>query len=141
MVARGWTEEQKRAYVLADNKLTELAGWDDELLAAELADLADADFDLGLTGFTDAELDRLLAGEGEGGGREGEDDIPEAPAIATSHPGDLWILGRHRLLCGDATVAPDVERVLAGVAPQLMVTDPPYGVEYDPAWRNKAGHS
>ena len=66
------------------------------------------------------------------------DDAPEAPAHPVAEPGDLWVLGRHRLLCGDSTVATDVERVLGGVAPHLMVTDPPYGVSYDPAWRNRA---
>ena len=71
--------------------------------------------------------------------REGEDDVPEAPEAPISRPGDLWVLGKHRLLCGDATVATDVDRLLGDVKPQLMVTDPPYGVEYDPGWRNKAG--
>ena len=71
--------------------------------------------------------------------REGEDDVPEAPETPISRPGDLWVLGKHRLLCGDATVATDVERLLGDVKPLLMVTDPPYGVEYDPGWRNKAG--
>ncbi len=72
-------------------------------------------------------------------GREGEDDVPEAPETPISRPGDLWVLGKHRLLCGDATVATDVERLLGDVTPLLMVTDPPYGVDYDPGWRNKAG--
>src|SRR5260370_4973199 len=69
------------------------------------------------------------------------DDAPEPPAHPVAEPGDLWVLGRHRLLCGDSTVATDVERVLGGVAPHLMVTDPPYGVNYDPAWRNQAGRN
>ena len=71
-------------------------------------------------------------------GRTDPDDAPEPPAHPVAEPGDLWVLGRHRLLCGDSTVATDVERVLGGVAPHLMVTDPPYGVNYDPAWRNQA---
>src|SRR5918996_396601 len=75
----------------------------------------------------------------EDAAREGEDDVPETPADPVSRPGDLWLLGPHRLLCGDSTVATDVERVLGGVTPLLMCTDPPYGVEYDPAWRNQAG--
>jgi DNA modification methylase len=84
-----------------------------------------------------------LAGEvdPEAASREGEDDVPELPETPISRPGDLWVLGKHRLLCGDATVATDVERLLGDVKPLLMVTDPPYGVEYDPGWRNKAGAS
>jgi hypothetical protein len=72
-------------------------------------------------------------------GRQGRDDAPAAPEHPVSQTGDLWCLGRHRLLCGDSTVATDVERVLGDVEPHLMVTDPPYGVNYDPAWRNQAG--
>ncbi len=95
---------------------------------------------LALTGFDDGELNRLLAGLGdEDGAREGEDEVPETPVDPVSRPGDLWLLGPHRLLCGDSTVATDVERVLGGVTPLLMVSDPPYGVEYDPSWRNQAG--
>jgi DNA modification methylase len=135
------TEAQRRAYRIADNKLTELGGWDDVLLSGELRELADGDFDLSLIGFDDAELDRLLGEtvEAEAGPREGEDEVPETPEDPVSRPGDLWILGPHRLLCGDSTVVTDVDRLLGGVKPLLMVTDPPYGVEYDPAWRNKAG--
>jgi len=135
------TEAQRRAYRIADNKLTEMGGWDEALLSAELRDLLAEDFDLSLIGIADGELDRLLAEtiEAEAGPREGEDEVPETPEEPVSRPGDLWILGPHRLLCGDATTAGDVERVLAGVKPLLMVTDPPYGVDYDPAWRNKAG--
>ena len=92
-----------------------------------------------LTGFDDDELDRLLRGQDATGARDDEDDIPETPEHPVTPPGDLWMLGPHRLLCGDATVATDVARLLDGVTPQLMVSDPPYGVDYDPAWRNKAG--
>ena len=139
-VARGLTPAQARAYRLMDNRASENAEWDEALLGLELGDLQGDGFDLGLTGFDDAELNRLLAALGdEADAREGEDDVPETPADPVSRPGDLWILGNHRLLCGDSTVATDVERVLGGVAPLLMVSDPPYGVEYDPGWRNKAG--
>ena len=135
-------EAQRRALVIADNKIAENAGWDEELLKAELVALQDIEFDLDLVGFSDEELEDLL-GEIEeppqGGAVEGEDDAPEPPADPVSVLGDLWILGNHRLLCGDSTVATDVERVLGGVKPLLMVTDPPYGVEYDPSWRNQAG--
>jgi DNA modification methylase len=83
----------------------------------------------------------LLDGLDAGGASDDEDEVPEPPAKAVSRPGDLWLLGPHRLLCGDATVATDVERVLDGARPHLMVTDPPYGVEYDPNWRNESGVS
>jgi DNA modification methylase len=136
MVARGWSEPKKRAYVIADNKLALNAGWDDALLAAELTDLQDLAFDLDLTGFEAPELERLL---GVPDAVDGEDEIPEPLPEPVSRAGDLWVLGRHRLLCGDATTAGDVTQLLAGVRPHLMVTDPPYGVEYDPAWRNDAG--
>ncbi|MDA0342098.1 MAG: site-specific DNA-methyltransferase [Proteobacteria bacterium] len=134
------SEAQRRAYRIADNKLTELGDWDDALLSEELQALASEAFDLSLIGFDDTELDRLLAGvTDDTDARGGEDEIPEAPEEPVSRPGDLWILGNHRLLCGDATIATDVERVLGSVKPLLMVTDPPYGVDYDPAWRNKVG--
>jgi len=135
------TEVQRRALVIADNRIAESAGWDEELLRAELSALQELSFDLDLVGFSDEDLAGLL-GEIETpaltGAIEGEDDVPEPPADPVSRPGDLWILGHHRLLCGDSTVATDVERALAGVTPLLMVTDPPYGVEYDPNWRNQA---
>lgn len=137
MVAAGWSESQKRAYVLADNQLALNAGWDEELLKLELGDLADAQFDLHLMGFSDAELERLKLSGAEG--LTDPDDVPAVPVDPVSRAGDLWVLGRHRLLCGDSTHADDVARVLAGVSPHLMVTDPPYGVDYDPAWRARAG--
>ena len=135
------TEAQRRAYRLADNKLTELGTWDEALLSAELQDLLAEDYDLSLIGFDDGELQALLAGDGEpeAGSSEAEDDVPEPPEDPVSRPGDLWVLGKHRLLCGDSTVATDVERVLNGVKPQLLISDPPYGVDYDPSWRNQAG--
>jgi DNA modification methylase len=136
MVASGWSEAKKRAYVIADNKLALNAGWDEALLAAELSDLKDLAFDFDLVGFDAVELGKLL---GTGEAVSGEDDVPEVPETPVARAGDLWLLGNHRLLCGDATVAADVARLLGGVAPQLMVTDPPYGVEYDPSWRNDVG--
>src|SRR5690606_32731058 len=118
------------------------AGWDDALLAAEIARLKEDGVDLDLLGFGEDELDHLLDGlDGADGATEGEDDVPEPPAEPVTRPGDLWRLGKHRLLCGDATNAADVERLLAGAVPHLMGTDPPYGVEYDPSWRNEAGVS
>ena len=135
------TEAQRRAYRLADNKLTELGTWDEALLSAELQDLLAEDYDLSLIGFNEGELDELLGGEGElePVSRDGEDDVPDTPDDPISCPGDLWLLGNHRLLCGDSTIATDIDRLLGTVKPLLMVTDPPYGVEYDPSWRNQAG--
>ena len=135
------SEAQKRAYLLADNRLAEQAGWNEELLAAELAWLRDERFDLDLVGFDATELERLLAlaDGGEPASDGAEDEVPEPPAEPVTKPGDLWMLGEHRLLCGDATDADDVARLLAGTAPHLMVSDPPYGISYDPAWRNEAG--
>ncbi len=135
------SENQIRALVIADNKLAELAGWDEDLLSLELQDFADLaleedlDFDLGVIGFDDAELARLLQQETDGA--TGDDDVPST-VKKRCKPGDLWQLGNHRLLCGDATNAEDVARVLDGAKPQLCVTDPPYGVNYDPAWRTEA---
>ncbi|WP_102108827.1 site-specific DNA-methyltransferase [Oceaniglobus roseus] len=132
------TEAQKRAYILADNRLAEQAGWDRELLALELGDLADLGVELPDLGFEAAEIDALL---NAGAADPREEDTPEPPVDPVSQPGDLWHLGPHRLLCGDATDPAAVARVLDGVTPTLMVTDPPYGVNYDPAWRNRAGAS
>lgn len=135
LVARGWTEAQKRAYVLADNKLSENAGWANDILRVELEELGALGFDLGLTGFGADEIAGLTL---PNAGMTDPDDVPAVPAIPVSIAGDVWLMGRHRLLAGDSTVATDVERVLAGVKPHLMVTDPPYGVEYDANWRNDA---
>ena len=135
------SETQIKAFRLLANQSANWAEWDELLLSSELNDLLAEDYDLSLIGFDDAELEALLAGEvdRETASREGEDDVPEAPETPISRPGDIWLLGKHRLLCGDATVATDVELLLGDVKPQLMVTDPPYCVEYDPGWRNKAG--
>lgn len=136
------TDAQARAFRIADNQIAVNAGWDDATLSAELARLKEDGVDLELLGFPESELDRLLDGFGGESGADGdEDDVPEPPAVPVTRPGDLWVLGDHRLLCGDATVAIDVARLLGGAVPHLMVTDPPYGVDYDPAWRNEAGVS
>ena len=130
------SEAQKRAYILADNRLAENAGWDKDLLSLELADLSELGVELGDLGFDGADLDALL-GLGDSDGRE--EETPEPPVHPTSRLGDLWQLGPHRLLCGDATDGKAVKRLLNGITPHLMVTDPPYGVGYDPAWRNETG--
>ena len=132
------SETQKRAYILADNKLTLNGGWDADMLALELKELGDAGIDLGLTGFSNEEILGIVSSI-EGAGLTDPDDAPPLPENAVSVRGDVWILGRHRILCGDSTVPTDVEKVLAGVKPHLMVTDPPYGVNYDPAWRLRVG--
>ena len=130
------TSAQRRAYVLADNRLALSAGWDEAMLRLELGDLQAEGFDLALTGFDCDEIVKLLFDER--GGLTDPDAVPPVPEAPVSEAGDVWLLGRHRLICGDATDASVVERVLAGVKPHLMVTDPPYGVEYDPGWRNAA---
>src|SRR5262245_54843351 len=101
-----------------------------------MLDLSNLGYDLNLTGFDPKEIAALQVSVGAGG--TDEDDIPEKPVEPVSKPGDLWRLGVHKLLCGNATSQADVSRLLAGVEPMLMVTDPPYGVNYDPAWRNRA---
>lgn len=133
------TETQARAFRLADNRIALNGGWDDALLSAELARLVEEGTALDGLGFDAGELNRLLNLDDPAPGLVDEDTTPEPPAEPVTRPGDLWLLGPHRLLCGDATVAGDVERLLAGARPHLMVTDPPYGVEYDPSWRNQVG--
>ncbi|MFO0804412.1 MAG: DNA modification methylase [Gemmataceae bacterium] len=127
-VARGLTESQARAYRIADNQTANLSAWDDERLPLELSALQDVGFDLSLTGFSGEELQELLAPAATGGLCD-PDDVPEAPREPITRPGDLWLLGRHRLLCGDATKAEDVARVLDGPA-DILLTDPPYNVAY-----------
>ncbi len=131
-------ERDKRALIIADNKLAERAGWDNALLALEAGELAEMGVDLASLGFTTGDLDALLAAEGAD---PREEDIPEVPVDPVTRLGDLWCLGSHRVLCGDATDPATVARLLDGVVPHLMVTDPPYGVSYDPAWRNACGPS
>ena len=138
------SKAQARALRLADNQIALNAGWDETLLAAELRDLQVEDYDLGLTGFGQEELDRLLSLVDDTSlGEQGDPDAPapEPPVDPVSRAGDLWSTGDHRLLCGDATSASDVAHLLGTDRPHLMVTDPPYGVDYDPNWRNAAGVS
>jgi len=137
MTATGWTDAQKRAYILADNQLALNAGWDTELLRVEVGELASEGFSLDLIGFDDDFLANLLNDTTEG--LTDPDEIPETPEEPVSVIGDTWILGNHRIRCGDSTNPTDVDAVLGSVKPHLMVTDPPYGVEYDADWRNRAG--
>jgi DNA modification methylase len=131
------TEAQRRAYVIADNKLALYAGWDLDLLKVELGSLQADGFDLGLIGFSGDELVELLADSTDG--LTDPDEVPEVPVDPVSVLGDVWLLGRHRIVCGDCTDPLVVDKALAGVKPHLMVTDPPYGVKYDPKWRLEAG--
>lgn len=136
IVANGWSEEQCRAFGILDNKVALNSEWDEALLGAELADLSGFGIDLGMLGFDAQEVEDILPTGTDG--LTDPDETPEPPVVPVSRAGDVWLLGRHRILCGDSTKAEDVSRVLGGVKPHLMVTDPPYGVEYDPAWRNDA---
>jgi DNA modification methylase len=137
MVAAGWSDAQKRAYIIADNKLALNAGWDNDLFQIEIQALDGDGFDLGLTGFGADELAAFLNCGTEG--LTDPDAVPDVPVDPVTALGDIWVLGRHRIACGSSTDAHTVEAVLAGVKPHLMVTDPPYGVEYDASWRVKAG--
>jgi DNA modification methylase len=133
MTAKGWSEAQRRAYVLADNKLALNAGWDDSMLGLELAEISDLGFDLDLTGFS---LDEIASFGPKTEGLTDPDETPEAPANPVSVLGDVWLLGNHRIVCGSSTDADTVAKCLNGVKPHLMVTDPPYGVNYDASWRD-----
>ena len=131
---------QRRALVIADNKLALNAGWDEELLRLELAELQVNEFDLQVLGFSDEELEELMASEHIG---DEADVAPLPPEVPVSQPGDLWLCGtpphQHRVLCGDATSSEAVARLLDTRKPFLLVTDPPYGIELDSEWRDRAG--
>ena len=122
------TDEQRRAYILADNKLALNAGWDNQLLTEELLQLQAEGYDLELTGFSDEELDDLLDVEELPPGDADDEDVPEVQAEAVSQPGDVWVLGKHRVMCGDSTSIADVEKLMAGATAQLLHADPPYGM-------------
>jgi DNA modification methylase len=134
MVARGWSAEETRAFRVADNQLAARGSWDLELLGKELQEIGSGDFDLGLVGFEPDQLARILVGLGSSCLTD-PDSVPAVPDQPVTRRGDLWLLGEHRISCGDSTSAADVAPVLAGSEPHLMVTDPPYGVCYDPSWR------
>jgi len=132
------TETQRRALVLADNRLALNAGWDEEMLRVELESIRDDDFDLDLLGFTDDELEDLLREpEQTVAGKTDEDVVPEAPETAVTVSGDVWLLGDHRLLCGDATQIEAVEKVRAGGLADMVFTDPPYNVNYGATMKDK----
>ena len=125
------TDTQRRALILADNKIGENASWEDELLGIELADLKDAGFDLGLTGFSQEECEALIAGEdSDNTGLSDDDAVPEVTENPISKPGDVWLLGEHKVLCGDATKADDYKALLGEELVDMTFTDPPYNVNY-----------
>lgn len=129
IVLEGLSTAQKKALVLADNKLAENAGWDDELLKVELLGLKELEFDLDLTGFDDLEIASIL-GTDLTDGLTDDDEAPEVPEIPVTKQGDVWVMGPHRVLCGDATSRDDVERLMDGQLVDLLLTDPPYNVDY-----------
>ncbi|MHC0055330.1 site-specific DNA-methyltransferase [Actibacterium sp. D379-3] len=134
MVARGWSEEDRRLYTLADNRLAEIAEWDPEMLRIEIGELRE-DFgieDMSLIGFSAEDLAEILPDAliDTTGGLTDPDDVPEVPEAPVTRPGDVWLLGKHRLLCGDSTVATDVQKVLGDVKADLCFCDPPYNVDY-----------
>jgi DNA modification methylase len=134
-VAIGLSPAQAKAYRLADNQTATLSQFDDDKLVEELAQLQDMDFDLALTGFSSEDLQRLLESATTQGLTD-PDAVPEPPDEAITQPGDLWLLGKHRLLCGDSSTSKDVDRLLDGAAIHLVNTDPPYGVKVEPRSNN-----
>jgi hypothetical protein len=130
-----WTPAQVNSVPAHGQPIRNLASWDEDLLALELQELKESDFDLDLTGFDPGEIDSLLALEDD----ERANASPPVPENPVSRVGDLWFCGKHRLLCGDATRPEDVARLLDDRKPRLMVTDPPYGIELDSEWRDRAG--
>jgi DNA modification methylase len=137
VVLAGLSASQRRQLVLADNRIALNAGWDVEMLKLELTELSLLGADLSALGFNEKELATAL--NGSGAGLTDEDEVPTVAETAIACLGDIWCLGPHRIACGDSTDADLVAALLAGAAPQLMVTDPPYGVEYDPEWRHRRG--
>ncbi|MFA6148653.1 MAG: DNA modification methylase [bacterium] len=143
-VAEGLSPTQIKAYRIMDNRSHEDSEWDEQLLALEINDLQEADFDLDLTGLEDDEIAEVLAaGIAGNAGLTDPDEVPEPPDEAITQPGDLWILGDHRLLCGDSGNPGDVDRLLAGAPIHLVNTDPPYNVKVEPRSNNAiaAGNS
>ena len=136
MVAKDWTDAQKRAYVIADNKLALNAGWDNDLLALELGELGDLGFDLELTGFTDEEIKALMPVEVTEGLTD-PDEAPPLPDNPVTRPGDVWVMGKHRLLCGDSTSIDDLAKLCEGQMVDMWLTDPPYNVAYEGGTKEK----
>ena len=136
VVASGWSEAQKRAYVIADNKLALNAGWDNELLALELAELDGLGFDVELTGFSDEEIKALMPVEITEGLTD-EDDAPVVQENPVTVAGDVWVIGKHRLMCGDSTSVDDLAKLTQGSLVDMWLTDPPYNVAYEGGTKEK----
>jgi len=125
------SEAQKKAYILADNRMSLDAGWDDELLKVEMASLQEMGFDVGMTGFDESELADLFADDNNTSAKDDDFDLTAAlEKAAFVQRGDIWTVGRHRLMCGDATSAEDVAALMSGTKANLILTDPPYGVSF-----------
>lgn len=131
------TEAQARAYRIADNRIAENSKWDEAMLAAEMARLQEENVDLSLLGFGEDELDDLLNADDGTEGNTDDDAVPEVPAEPKTKPGDVYILGNHRLLCGDSTLLSNVEKVLDGTLADMVFTDPPYNVDYGNTAKDK----
>lgn len=129
MIANGWSDAKKKAYVIADNKLALNAGWDAELLRLEIEELKEVNFDLNLLGFSDEELADMKEPEVVDGLTD-EDAVPEVPVEPKTKLGDIYILGNHRLMCGDSTSIDAVDKLLDGSRPDMVFTDPPYNIDY-----------
>jgi len=136
IVASGWSDAKRRAYVLADNKLALNAGWDDELLTLELGELGDLGFDLQLIGFNDEEIKALQPVEVNEGLTD-PDEVPEPPPEPITKPGDVWVMGKHRLMCGDSTSTDHLAQLTQGNLVDMWLTDPPYNVAYEGGTKEK----
>lgn len=132
------SETQKKAYIIADNKLAENAGWDEEILASELADLKNEDFNLDLIGFEDQELEKIFANLYDRENEQEAEEIPEATEKPISKSGDVWILGKHKLICGDSCKAETYQTLLGDELADMLFTDPPYNVDYGNNMKDKA---
>jgi DNA modification methylase len=140
VVVTGWTDAQKKAYVIADNKLALNAGWDEKMLSLEFDELQELGFDLSLTGFSKDEILALKPLE-ETVGLTDEDEVPEPPETPVTVLGDIWLLGDHRLMCGDSTSIDAVEKLMAGQKADMVFTDPPYRIETQGGCKGSIGKS
>ncbi len=137
IVAKHLSDIQKRALTLADNRIAEDSGWSEDLLQLEIAELENLDFDLDLLGFSDDEMENLLDFDGDDNGKDADDNIPEPEENPVSQLGDVWVLGNHRVMCGDSTKQQDVETLMAGELADMCWTDPPYNVDYGNSAKDK----
>ncbi|MBU6141380.1 MAG: site-specific DNA-methyltransferase [Proteobacteria bacterium] len=132
------SETQKKAYIIADNKLAENARWDEEILASELADLKNEDFNLDLIGFEDQELEKIFANLYEKENEQETEEIPENPEKPISKSGDIWLIGKHKLICGDSCKTETYQALLGDELADMLFTDPPYNVDYGNTMKDKA---